>query len=135
MRILVVVDTYVPARISAALQMRDLAREMAAQGHEPTVVVPAPGQAEPWRIERQDGAPRCAERFHAPTPEPEAPGDLGDDAELDALSQSCFGGDAGACDDLYLQSPVDSAYEHYGATCGGRLALPSDGGCESQFGS
>jgi len=55
MRILVVVDTYVPARISAALQMRDLAREMAAQGHEPTVVVPAPGQAEPWRIERQDG--------------------------------------------------------------------------------
>lgn len=56
MRILVIVDTYVPARISGALQMRDLVKEMAAQGHEPTVVVPAPGQAEPWRIERRDGA-------------------------------------------------------------------------------
>jgi len=55
MRILVIVDTYVPARISAALQMRDLAKEMAAQGHEPTVVVPAPGQDAPWRLERQDG--------------------------------------------------------------------------------
>lgn len=55
MRILVIVDTYVPARISAALQMRDLAKEMVAQGHEPTVVVPAPGQDAPWRVERQDG--------------------------------------------------------------------------------
>ena len=87
------------------------------------------------RIEPQEGAPGCAERFDTPAPDPEAPGDLGDDAELDALAQSCFGGDVGACDDLYLQSPVDSPYEAYGATCGGRLALPSDGGCESQFGS
>ncbi len=87
------------------------------------------------RIEVQDGAPGCAERFDAPAPDPEAPGDLGNDPELDALAQSCFTGDAGACDDLYLQSSVDSAYEAYGATCGGRLHLPSDGGCESQFGS
>ena len=55
MRLLIIVDTYVPARISGALQMRDLAREMLAQGHEPTVVVPAPELDVPWRIERVDG--------------------------------------------------------------------------------
>jgi len=55
MRLLVIVDTYVPARISGALQMHDLAREMLAQGHEPTVVVPAPESTEPWRVERVDG--------------------------------------------------------------------------------
>ncbi|PJJ96601.1 glycosyltransferase WbuB [Lysobacteraceae bacterium NML91-0213] len=55
MRLLVIVDTYVPARISGALQMRDLVREMRAQGHDPTVVVPAPEQTEGWRIEHVDG--------------------------------------------------------------------------------
>ena len=58
----------------------------------------------------------------------------GDDAELDVLAQECFGGDPGACDDLFLESDVGSDYEAYGSTCGGRLALGSDGGCESQFG-
>lgn len=86
------------------------------------------------RIERQDGDPGCAERFSVAVPDAEPPGELGADAELDALAASCFEGDAGACDDLYLRSPVDSAYEAYGATCAGRLALASDGGCESQFG-
>ncbi len=86
------------------------------------------------RIERQDGAPGCADRFEVVPPEAEAPGDLGADPELDALATACFEGDAGACDDLYLRSPVDSASETYGATCGGRLALATDGGCESQFG-
>lgn len=86
------------------------------------------------RIERESGAPGCAARFDAPAPDAEAPGELGADAELDALAGDCFGGDIGACDDLYLRSPVDSPYEAYGATCGGRLTLPSDGGCESQFG-
>lgn len=55
MRLLVIVDTYVPERISAALQMHDLVREMLRQGHVPTVVVPAPGLDRPWRIERVDG--------------------------------------------------------------------------------
>ena len=55
MRLLVIVDTYVPARISGALQMRDLVREMRAQGHEPTVIVPAPEQAELWQIDHVDG--------------------------------------------------------------------------------
>lgn len=55
MRLLVVVDTFVPARISGALQMRDLVRELRAQGHRPTVVVPAPDLPRPWRIDDVDG--------------------------------------------------------------------------------
>jgi glycosyltransferase involved in cell wall biosynthesis len=56
MRLLVIVDTYVPARISGALQMRDLVREMLAQGHRPAVIVPAPELTSPWCIEIIDGA-------------------------------------------------------------------------------
>ncbi len=44
----------------------------------------------------------------------------GDDAELDALYDDCQGGDLVACDDLYYASPIDSDYEFFGATCGGR---------------
>ena len=55
MRVLVIVDTYVPARISGALQMRDLARELLAQQHEPAVVVASPDLRTPWKLERIDG--------------------------------------------------------------------------------
>lgn len=55
MRILVVVDTYVPERISAALQMHDLAREMRRQGHHPTVVVPTAALLQDWSLEQVDG--------------------------------------------------------------------------------
>lgn len=55
MRVLVIVDTYVPARISGALQMRDLARELLAQQHEPTVIVASPELRSPWKIEHIDG--------------------------------------------------------------------------------
>lgn len=41
MRLLLVTDTYPPARISGALQMRDLAQALAAQGHCPLVLTPA----------------------------------------------------------------------------------------------
>lgn len=34
---------------------------------------------------------------------------IGDDAALNQLAQSCFDGDMGACDDLFLDSPVASA--------------------------
>ncbi len=43
MRLLLVADTYPPSRISGALQMRDLARALAAQGHRPLVLTPATG--------------------------------------------------------------------------------------------
>ncbi len=46
---------------------------------------------------------------------------VGDDAALNQLAQSCFDGDMGACDDLFIDSPVAAAYEDYGNTCGGRI--------------
>jgi len=54
MRVLIIVDTYVPARISAALQMHDLAVEFVRQGHRPAVVVPAPELDRAWAIEILD---------------------------------------------------------------------------------
>ena len=44
----------------------------------------------------------------------------GTDAALDDLWNACAGGDAEACDSLYLQSPVGSDYEQFGFTCGYR---------------
>ena len=46
----------------------------------------------------------------------------GDDPTLDALQDSCAAGDMVACDRLYLDSPVGSGYETFGATCGERAA-------------
>jgi len=45
----------------------------------------------------------------------------GDDPALDALWDSCEGGDAQACDDLFMDSPLASEYEDFGASCGGRF--------------
>ena len=47
------------------------------------------------------------------------PQGYGDDADLDALWDSCGGGDGDACDELFFSSPVGSAYEDFGDTCGG----------------
>lgn len=44
----------------------------------------------------------------------------GEDATLDALWDRCEDGDMVACDDLFRESPVDSEYEEFGDTCGGR---------------
>jgi hypothetical protein len=46
----------------------------------------------------------------------------GDDPTFDALQDSCADGDMVACDRLYLDSPVGSGYETFGATCGERAA-------------
>ncbi|BDT60629.1 glycosyltransferase WbuB [Massilia varians] len=55
MRIVLIADAFPPMRTSAAVQMRDLAREYLRQGYHPTVVVPAPGQGKPWMREDMDG--------------------------------------------------------------------------------
>ncbi|MGY1637942.1 hypothetical protein ACI78V_14955 [Geodermatophilus sp. SYSU D00742] len=60
------------------------------------------------------------------------PGTLGDDPALDALAASCFEGDWAACDTLYLDSRIGSAYEDYGQTCGGRNE-PDPGGCVGRY--
>lgn len=55
MRLLLVTDTYPPARISGALQMRDLAVALAAQGHRPVVLTPVNGPGPFVRLEEHDG--------------------------------------------------------------------------------
>ncbi|MBS0174331.1 MAG: glycosyltransferase family 4 protein [Nitrospira sp.] len=55
MRLLLVADTYPPARISGALQMRDLAHALAVLGHRPLVLVPtASHDAQPGLAEEYD---------------------------------------------------------------------------------
>ena len=44
----------------------------------------------------------------------------GTDAALDVLWNACAAGDGEACDTLYWDSPVGSAYEQFGFTCGNR---------------
>lgn len=40
---------------------------------------------------------------------------------LETLAQDCSDGDGPSCDDLYEISPIGSAYEDFGATCGARF--------------
>ena len=47
---------------------------------------------------------------------------FGDDPALDALWSQCEGGDLSGCDELFLVSPIGSAYETFGDTCGGRMS-------------
>ncbi len=53
-------------------------------------------------------------------PPAEPPGDLSGFAGFDQLAQDCHAGVMVSCQDLYLQSPVGSGYESYGASCGER---------------
>jgi glycosyltransferase involved in cell wall biosynthesis len=55
MRIALIADTFPPLRSSGAVQLRDLAREFARQGHALTVLMPAPDQQAPWALEQMDG--------------------------------------------------------------------------------
>jgi glycosyltransferase involved in cell wall biosynthesis len=55
MRIALIADTFPPLRSSGAVQLRDLAREFARQGHALTVLLPSPEQQEPWILEQMDG--------------------------------------------------------------------------------
>ena len=55
MRIALIADTFPPLRTSGAVQLRDLSREFARQGHALTVLVASPQQAESWCLETLDG--------------------------------------------------------------------------------
>ncbi|MFI4890058.1 MAG: glycosyltransferase family 4 protein [Steroidobacterales bacterium] len=50
MRIALIADAYPPLRTSGAVQVRDLAQELASQGHEVTVLVPCAARGAPWAI-------------------------------------------------------------------------------------
>jgi glycosyltransferase involved in cell wall biosynthesis len=55
MRIALIADTFPPLRTSGAVQLRDLSREFAHQGHALTVLLPSPDQDESWIINKIDG--------------------------------------------------------------------------------
>lgn len=55
MRLLLVADTYPPARISGALQMRDLALALVRAGHRPVVLTPTQEAGPQVRFEHCDG--------------------------------------------------------------------------------
>ena len=51
MQIALIADTFPPLRSSGAVQIRDLAREFARQGHCIYVLLPCSNQREPWKID------------------------------------------------------------------------------------
>ena len=55
MRVALIADVYPPLRSSGAVQLRDLSREFARQGHEITVLVAAPESDLSWKIEQTEG--------------------------------------------------------------------------------
>lgn len=55
LKLLLVADTYPPARISGAVQLHDLAVQMVMQGHEVTVLVPASELVQRWAVDVLDG--------------------------------------------------------------------------------
>jgi glycosyltransferase involved in cell wall biosynthesis len=55
MRVLLIVDVYPPSRISGAIQMHDLAVELANRGLKPTVIVPSSELSKTWSLEERDG--------------------------------------------------------------------------------
>ena len=56
MRIVLIADTFLPLRSSGAVQLRDLSREFSRQGHSLSILLPAPNQSKPWKLEEFDGA-------------------------------------------------------------------------------
>lgn len=59
----------------------------------------------------------------------------GTDQELDALWLDCAAGSGSACDDLYFASPIDSKYQWFGFTCGGRGAYVDCDEAVARYGS
>ncbi|OSI69442.1 glycosyltransferase family 4 protein [Bradyrhizobium canariense] len=55
MQIALISTDYPPLRTSAAVQLRDLAQQIAGLGHHPVVIVPSPMSGKPWMLERMDG--------------------------------------------------------------------------------
>ncbi len=55
MRIALITDTFPPLRTSGAVQLRDLSREFARQGHALTVFLPSHNLGKPWSLDEVDG--------------------------------------------------------------------------------
>ena len=61
-------------------------------------------------------------------------GDYGSNARFDALWDRCAAEDWAACDELYADSPIGSAYEDFGDTCGNRQPADTLILCTDAFG-
>jgi glycosyltransferase involved in cell wall biosynthesis len=55
LRLALITENFPPLRNSGAVQLRDLAREFARQGHALTVLLPTSNQQAPWALEQMDG--------------------------------------------------------------------------------
>ncbi len=55
MRLALITENFPPLRNSGAVQLRDLAREFARQGHSICVILPFADQLVPWTFEERDG--------------------------------------------------------------------------------
>jgi glycosyltransferase involved in cell wall biosynthesis len=55
MLLILIADTFPPLRTSGAVQLRDLSREFARQGHSVCVLLPAAEQSEDWQLEDIEG--------------------------------------------------------------------------------
>ena len=55
LQIALISTDYPPLRTSAAVQLRDLARQLEALGHRPVMIVPSLTSDKPWTIERAEG--------------------------------------------------------------------------------
>jgi glycosyltransferase involved in cell wall biosynthesis len=55
LQIALISTDYPPLRTSAAVQLRDLAQQLAALGHRPVMIVPSVISDRPWTIERPEG--------------------------------------------------------------------------------
>lgn len=55
MRIALIGEAFPPMRISGAVQMRDLARELVRQGHNPCVITPDPRLRNGWQLMIEEG--------------------------------------------------------------------------------
>lgn len=52
---------------------------------------------------------------------PRRPVEYGDWLPLDRLWDACADGDAAACDELFVESPLRTEYERFGSSCGDRF--------------
>lgn len=55
MRFALIADTFPPLRTSGSVQLRDLSREFARQGHHLTVLLPSADLESPWQVEDVEG--------------------------------------------------------------------------------
>ncbi|MDO5495566.1 MAG: hypothetical protein Q4G64_07630 [bacterium] len=121
-------------QFAAALGAVTLALGMSACGGETKVRETAGAPVTPSPVESVEPEPGPETTVPEPGPETTPPpepgpgptspgGDYGlpaDEVEyLDGLWDACEAGDMEACDELYMESPLDSHWEEFGNTCGG----------------